>query len=183
MIDDDAIARCQDGDRDAFRHLVDLYKDVMYGTAVLMTGNQAVAEEAVQEAFLSAWRGIGGFKRGRPPKPWLMRILVNQVMDGRRKRSVPTVPLADVGPGDAPSAPDESEAFGNRTVVREALAHLVPEQQQVVVLRYFAELTVPEVARSIGVREGTVKSRLHRALRRLRERLEESGLGEGDGYG
>ena len=182
MIDDDAIARCQDGDRDAFRHLVDRYKDVMYGTAVLMTGNRAVAEEAVQEAFLSAWRGIVGFKRGSPPKPWLMRILVNRVMDRRRKRSVPTVPLADVGPAGAPSAPDESEALGNRTVVREALAHLVPEQQQVVVLRYFAELTVPEVARSIGVREGTVKSRLHRALRQMREKLEESWLGEVDGH-
>ena len=92
MIDDDAIARCQDGDRDAFRHLVDRYKDVMYGTAVLMTGNRAVAEETVQEAFLSAWRGIGGFKRGRPPKPWLIRILVNRVMDERRRQTIPTVP-------------------------------------------------------------------------------------------
>ena len=183
MIDDDAIARCQDGDRDAFRHLVDRYKDVMYGTAVLMTGNRAVAEETVQEAFLSAWRGIGGFKRGRPPKPWLMRILVNRVMDRRRKRSIPTVPLADMDPVGTPSVPDEAGAFEDRTVVRQALAHLVPEQQQVVVLRYFAELTVPEVARSIGVREGTVKSRLHRAMGRLREKLEESGVGEVDGHG
>ena len=94
MIDDDAIARCQGGDRDAFRHLVDRYKDVMYGTAVLMTGNRAVAEETVQEAFLSAWRGIEGFKRGRPPKPWLIRILVNRVMDERRRQTIPTVPLA-----------------------------------------------------------------------------------------
>ena len=183
LIDDDAIARCQDGDRDAFRHLVDRYKDVMYGTAVLMTGNRAVAEETVQEALLSAWRGIGGFKRGRPPKPWLMRILVNRVMDRRRRRTIPTVPLADLDPAGGPSVPDEADAFENRTVVRQALAHLAPEQQQVVALRYFAELTVPEVARSIGVREGTVKSRLHRALGRLREKLEESGVGEVDGHG
>ena len=183
MIDAAAIARCQDGDRDAFRHLVDRYKDVLYGTAVLMTGNRAVAEETVQEAFLSAWRGIGGFKRGRPPKPWLMRILVNRVMDRRRKRTIPTVPLADLDPAGDPSVPDEADAFENRTVVRQALAHLAPEQRQVVVLRYFAELTVPEVARSIGVREGTVKSRLHRALGRLREKLEESGVGEADGHG
>ena len=183
MTDDDAIARCQDGDRDAFRHLVDRYKDVMYGTAVLMTGNRAVAEETVQDAFLSAWRGIGGFKRGRPPKPWLMRILVNRVMDRRRKQSVPTVPLAGTDHPGTPSVPDEADAFGNRTVVRQALAQLGPEQQQVVVLRYFAELTVPEVARSIGVREGTVKSRLHRALGRMREKLEESGVGEVGGHG
>lgn len=59
MSEDLTIAKCQDGDREAFRVLVDRHKDVLYGTALLMTGNRAVAEEAVQEAFLSAWRGIG----------------------------------------------------------------------------------------------------------------------------
>lgn len=181
MSDDEAIARCQEGDRDAFRHLVDRYKDVLYGTAVLMTGNRAVAEEVVQEAFLSAWRGIGGFKRGHPPKPWLVRILVNEVLTRQRKQSIPTIPLADMDPAAAPSSPDQADGFQDRAIVRQALAHLVPEQQQVVVLRYFAELSVPEVARSIGVREGTVKSRLHRALGRLRETLEESGM-EVDGH-
>ena len=182
MRDDEAIARCQEGDRDAFRHLVDRYKDVLYGTAVLMTGNRAVGEEIVQEALLSAWRGIGGFKRGQPPKPWLVRILVNEVLTRQRKKSIPTIPLSDLDYAAAPSTTDQAEAFQDRTIVRQALAHLVPEQQQVVVLRYFAELTVPEVARSIGVKEGTVKSRLHRALERLREKLEESGI-EVDGHG
>ena len=176
MRDDEAIARCQEGDRDAFRHLVDRYKDVLYGTAVLMTGNRAVGEEIVQEALLSAWRGIRGFKRGRPPKPWLVRILVNEVLTRQRKKSIPTIPLSDLDHAADPSAPDNADGFQDRAIVREALAHLVPEQQQVVVLRYFAELTVPEVARSIGAREGTVKSRLHRALKRLRQKLEESGV-------
>ena len=182
MRDDEAIARCQEGDRDAFRHLVERYKDVLYGTAVLMTGNRAGGEEIVQEALLSAWRGIGDFKRGHPPKPWLVRILVNEVLTRQRKKSIPTIPLSDLDYAAAPSTTDQAEAFQDRTIVRQALAHLVPEQQQVVVLRYFAELTVPEVARSIGVREGTVKSRLHRALKRLREKLEESGM-EVDGHG
>ncbi len=176
MSDDEAIARCQQGDRDAFRHLVDRYKDVLYGTAVLMTGNRAVGEEVVQEAFLSAWRGIGGFKRGRPPKPWLVRILVNEVLTRQRKKSIPAIPLSDLDHAADPAASDDADAFQDRAIVRQALAHLVPEQQQVVVLRYFAELSVPEVARSIGVREGTVKSRLHRALKRLRKKLEESGV-------
>ena len=57
MTDNEAILRCQDGDRDAFRYLVEQYKDVLFGTAVLMTGNRAVAEDQVQEALLSAWRG------------------------------------------------------------------------------------------------------------------------------
>ena len=111
-----------------------------------------------------------------------MRILVNEVLTRQRKKSIPTIPLSDLDYAAAPSTTDQAEAFQDRTIVRQALAHLVPEQQQVVVLRYFAELTVPEVARSIGVREGTVKSRLHRALKRLREKLEESGM-EVDGHG
>ena len=175
MRDDQAIARCQDGDRDAFRHVVERHKDVLYGTAILMTGNRAVAEEMVQEAFLSAWRGIGGFKRGQPLKPWLTRILVNGVLAQKRKRAIPTVPIADSDEPGAPSVSDQMDASESRAVVRQALARLDPGQQQTVVLRYFAELTVPEIARSMGVKEGTVKSRLHRALGRLREHLEESG--------
>ena len=178
MSDDLAIARCQDGDREAFRLLVERYRDVLYGTAILMTGNRAIAEEAVQEAFLSAWRGIGGFRRGRPLKPWLTRILVNGVLSQKRKRSIPTIPIADSGGNGDLSVSDQTEVIENRAVLRQALAKLAPDQQQVVVLRYFSELTVPEIAEATGTKEGTVKSRLHRALARLREHLEE--FGEGD---
>ena len=111
MRDDEAIARCQEGDRDAFRHLVERYKDVLYGTAVLMTGNRAGGEEIVQEALLSAWRGIGDFKRGHPPKPWLVRILVNEVLTRQRKKSIPTIPLSDLDYAAAPSTTDQAEAF------------------------------------------------------------------------
>ena len=97
MTDSEAVVRCQNGDRDAFRHLVDQYKDVLFGTAVLMTGNRATAEEHVQEAFLSAWRGIRRFRRDRPVKPWFLRILVNTVLSWRRKRSVPEVYLTGHG--------------------------------------------------------------------------------------
>ena len=80
MNDEEAVRRCQDGDREAFRHLVDRYKDLLYGTACLMTGNTSIAEEHVQKALISAWRGMSSFRIGRPLKPWLVRILVNTVM-------------------------------------------------------------------------------------------------------
>ena len=177
MTESEAVARCQNGDRDAFRHLVDRYRDLLFGTAVLMTGNRATAEEQVQEAFLSAWRGIRGFHLGRPVKPWFLRILVNTVLSWRRKRSVPTVPLTDRGPQE----PDTSEgdpaetldALERRLSVRRAIANLSPDHRQVVALRYFACLTVPEVARTLGIRQGTVKSRLSRALGNLRRQLEQ----------
>ncbi len=184
MTEDEAVLRCQNGDRDAFRYLVEQYKHPLFGTAYLMTGDAAVAEEHVQEAFLNAWRGIRTFRRGSALKPWLMRILVNAVLSQRRRRSLPTVPLDESAPLAAPTRADEAiEASEDRQAVRDALAQLSPEHRQVVVLRYFAELTVPEVARSAGVREGTVKSRLHRALRHLRELLEQSGAMEVAGNG
>ena len=179
MTDHEAIVRCQDGDREAFRHLADRYKDVLFGTAVLMTGNRAVAEEQVQEALLSAWRGIRGFRLGSPVKPWLVRILVNAVLSQQRRRVIPTVHI-----DDGPDTPDTGtvdpaatlDALENRLVLRRAVATLSPDHRQVVVLRYFAGLTVPEAARALGVREGTVKSRLHRALAALREQLDPSTL-------
>lgn len=180
MTDHEAIQRCQDGDREAFRLLVDRYRDVLFGTAVLMTGNRALAEEQMQEAFLSAWRGIRGFRLGNPFKPWLVRILVNAVLSQQRRRVLPTVGLDGSGPDDLVSShigPSSAlDDLENRMELRRAIAGLTPDHRQVVALRYFTDLTVPEVARSLGVREGTVKSRLHRALAILRQQLEESGL-------
>ena len=181
MTDDEAVLGCQSGDRDAFRHLVEPYRDVLYGTAVLMTNDRALAEEQVQEALLSAWKGIRGFRRGRPFKPWLMRILVNSVLAHQRRRSVRTVPLEEWDRLDEWAGPTESVVANERRLtVRQALLRLTPNHRQVVVLRYFAELTVPQVARSIGIREGTVKSRLHRALGQLRDELRGFVDGEGD---
>lgn len=184
MTDHEAILRCQDGDRDAFRHLVARYQDALFGTAVLMTGNRAVAEEQVQEALLAAWRGIGGFRAGHPVKPWLLRILVNAVLAQQRKRAIPTVYLHGNGgaaadadyPASEPDPAETLDALENRLALRRAVNGLSPEHRQVVALRYFAGLTVPETARTLGVRQGTVKSRLHRALALLRQELADSGI-------
>jgi len=174
VTDSEAVLRCQGGDRDAFRHLVEKYKDLLYGVAFLMTKNRAYAEEQVQEAFLSAWQGIKGFRRERPFKPWLVRILVNGILAQRRRRSVTTAPLEEsANHPDAVALEDEVEALEDRLKVRRVLAELSQEHRQVVVLRYFADMTVPQVAQSLKMREGTVKSRLHRALGQLRTQLED----------
>ena len=105
MTEDEVIRRCQAGDRDAFRAVVDQYKDVLYGTAYLMTNSRTAAEDQVQEAFISAWKGIGGFRTGRPIKPWLVRILVNKVLSYRRANSN-AMPSIDM---------DFSESHGGRS--------------------------------------------------------------------
>ena len=139
MTDNEAIVRCQDGDREAFRHLVDQYKNVLFGTAVLMTGNRAVAEEQVQEALLSAWRGIRGFRRGSPVKPWLVRILINAVLAQQRRLRVPTVQLDGIEPREPDNTyPDPAEmldALENSLVLRRAIAGLSPDHRQVVALK------------------------------------------------
>ena len=175
MTEAEAIRLCQEGSPDAFRHLVEQHKNTLFGTAVLMTGDRAVAEEHVQEAFLSAWRAIRGFQRDRPFKPWVVRILVNRIVSGRRANRLPTAPLEDAervtGPADVLESAMSAE---RRDEVQAALSRLSPQHHQVVVLRYFAELSLREVAETLGVREGTVKSRLSRALGRLREELTET---------
>lgn len=175
MTEAEAIRLCQEGSPDAFRHLVEQHQNTLYGTAVLMTGDRSVAEEHVQEAFLSAWRGIRRFQRDRPFKPWVVRILVNRIVSSHRRNRVPTAPLEDAervtGTADVLESAMSAE---RRDEVQAALSRLSPRHHQVVVLRYFAELSVSEVAAAIGVREGTVKSRLSRALSRLREELTET---------
>ena len=181
MNDEEAVLRCQGGDREAFRHLVESYQDVLYGTAYLMTGNSALSEEHVQEAFLSAWRGIRGFRTGLPFKPWLVRVLVNTVTAQRRRRSVPIDPLDVAGAQSGADDPAKlAESSESRHRVRQAISALSEEHNIVVTLRFFAGLTVPQVAQALGMREGTIKSRLHRALQHLRRELEELGPGNGD---
>jgi RNA polymerase sigma-70 factor (ECF subfamily) len=166
MNDRDAVSLCQDGDREAFRHLVERYSGVLHGTAYLMTHDRALTEELVQEALLSAWRGIGGFHDSEPVKPWLVRILVNRVISHQRRRSLPTVPIPDVPEPAAPErVAEEAEA---RDSVRRGMAALDDQQRQALTLRYYAEVTIPEIGQALGWPEGTVKSRIHRGLETMR---------------
>ena len=155
------------------------YRDVVYGTAFLMTRNHASAEEATQEAFLKAWRGLRGF-RGGSLKAWMVRILVNQVISSGRRKRLESVPLEDAPESrvlgqEGPDPVADTERLLERATLARALGELPEEQRQVVTLRYFAELSVEETAAALGVRQGTVKSRLFRSLGRLREILAAQG--------
>ena len=173
MTDKQAVLSCQDGDREAFRHLVDQYQNVLYRTAMLMTGSRVLAAEQVQETLRAAWRGIHGFQHSSPIKPWLMRILVREGASQRRKRLPPAgVPADDDQPEGLPAPVEPVEAPQEREVMRQALGSLDPDHRQVVVLRYFADMTVLQLARAIGAGEDIVESRLQHALDQLRGQLE-----------
>ncbi len=170
MIDEqDVIRRCQTGDREAFRLIVERYGNVLMGTIYLMTHDRAVSEELVQETFVRAWTGIGTFRLGQPVRPWLVRIAVNQALNARARHEVPVEPLSEANEGGS-----TDPGFGradDRDEVRQALSQLSDDHRRVVVLRYFVDLSTKEVANALGVREGTVKSRLSRALEQLQEIL------------
>jgi RNA polymerase sigma-70 factor (ECF subfamily) len=167
--EEEAIRRCQSGDREAFRYLVEQYKNILYGTAYLMTSDRTVAEDQVQEAFFSAWKGIGSFKVGRPLKPWLVRILVNKVLSYRRSTSQS---LAFYNHNDGQESAmqkveDTADEVERQDEVRRALDKLSDEHRQVILLRYFTGLSLAETSAALKRPEGTIKSQLHRAIEHL----------------
>ena len=154
------------------RWLADGY-DEAYRVAWLVLHDRADAEEAVQEAFLRAWRFRDAIPAGTGVRPWLHRVVVNACLSrlradrsrGLHLRSA----LAGVDPAEpADRGPDERlEAAEAAAVVADAVADLPEHLRVVVVLRYFAQLSEREIAEVIRRRPGTVKSRLHEAKARL----------------
>lgn len=166
------VRRCQDGDREAFRFIVERYGSMLHGTAYLMSRNHAIAEELSQDALILAWRGIKGFNGGSL-KAWLAKILVNKSVSQSRRKDFgaididdPSTPQPVAGQSDDPAAATQTILEQER--VRAALEKLSEDQRKIVTLRFFSELSVAETGEALGIREGTVKSRLSRAMEQLR---------------
>ncbi len=152
----------------AFRHLADEQLDRSYRLASAILGNRADAEDAVHDAFVTAWRSWGSLRDTALLGPWFTRILVNTCRDRLRRASRTRV--GDISAGE-PIAVDAFAATHDRQVLDAAFARLRDDDRIVLVLRYYRDLTVDDIARFIGVPRGTVMSRLHRAQGRLREAL------------
>jgi RNA polymerase sigma-70 factor (ECF subfamily) len=139
-----------------------------FRTACLILGNRADAEEAVQEAFLRAWRFRASLAAGADYKPWLYRVVVNSCNSKLRKE----IPHRDRRSGDdeldgTSASEDGVASIALSQDVINAVQSLPPHLRSVVVLRYYADLSEREIATAIGRRQGTVKSRLHEARRLL----------------
>lgn len=170
----EAVERCQQGDRDAFRRVLDLHGDHLYRVALLITRDASLAEEAVQETLLSAWNKIRSFKAGTNLRAWLNRILINCIGMMLRRKRLPTVPVETAFTlTDTHATGPEQSAINSETAafLQLAIGKLSIEHRTVLVLRYFNDLSLPEIAESTGWRMGTVKSRLHRATGALRNEM------------
>jgi RNA polymerase sigma-70 factor (ECF subfamily) len=153
--------------------------DRAYRTARLILLDATEAEDATHDAALAAWRRFGELRDPERFEAWFGRILVNACRDRlRTRRRLPVSIDSRVEPL-AGAAADPADALARSELLRAALRTLSPEHREVVALRFFADLTVDQIAERTGTRAGTVKSRLHYALRHLRERVEAAGERKG----
>jgi RNA polymerase sigma-70 factor, ECF subfamily len=155
--------------RVAFARFTQSRLDRAYRLAGLILRDQSEAEDAVHDAAVQAWTHWRELRDSERLDAWFDRILVNACRSRLRRRTIRTLVLADP---PASAGPDAFAGLHDRDRLRQALAGLDADHRIAVVLRYVEDLSPAEIARRTGEREGTVKSRLHYALRQLRATLE-----------
>jgi RNA polymerase sigma-70 factor (ECF subfamily) len=176
--DAELVERAKRGDLRAWETIVREYQGLAFRTAYLLSGSAADAEEAVQDGFVKAYRALGRFRRGSPLRPWLLRIVSNEARNRRRsagrRDALALRVAAENRPGDAVPSPEAALLGGEeRARLLDVVNRLSEDHRLAIACRYFLELSEDETAAALGVRRGTVKSRLARALARLREELGE----------
>ncbi len=176
--DSELVALAQRGDVNAYEELVRRYQEIAFRTAYLVVGNSADAEDVAQEAFVKAYYALSRVRPGAPFRPWLLRIVANEACNRRRaagRRAALVLRAGEHLPTDdaAPSPDVEAIAREQRALLLRALSDLREEDRLAIAYRYFLDLSESEMAEAMGCPRGTVKSRLSRALGRLRSLLGE----------
>ena len=164
------VEAAQRGDHGAFEKLAIGQADRLFAIALLILRDRHLAEDAVQETLVHAWRELPRLRDPERFDAWLRRLLVNACADqGRhRRRRVTEIPMI----GAEPSENDATRSMADRDQLERGFRRLKPDQRAVVVLHFYLGLTAREVADSLGIPVGTAKSRLHYATETLRAALE-----------
>jgi RNA polymerase sigma factor (sigma-70 family) len=160
----------------AYEDLVRRHQGAALRTACLVLAGEADAEDAVQDAFVKAYAALGRFRPDAPFRPWILRIVANEARNRRRsagRRHGLALRLAEDRPSEdaAPSPEAAILAVERRGALLDALAGLSDDDRLVLGYRYFLDLGEAEMAEALGVARGTVKSRLSRAIGRLRMQI------------
>jgi RNA polymerase sigma-70 factor, ECF subfamily len=166
MDDAEAIKSCQKGDREAFRHLVERYQRRAVAHAMALLLNRDDAEDAVQEAFIDAFKAIGTFDTSRTFYQWFYVLLRNRCYKLTAKRR-PTESLEEV----LLLATQQGMTEDTRIALENALQSLTREEREIVSLKYFSGFSYDELATQLQIPRGTVMSRLFYARKRLQSEL------------
>jgi RNA polymerase sigma-70 factor (ECF subfamily) len=169
----DLIERARHGDVTAFESLVRAHQDVAFRTAWVASGGADDADDAAQEAFMKAYAALSRFRAGAPFRPWLLTIVANEARNRRRsagRRAALTLRAPDPSGGEADIGSPEALVLERerRASLLDAVEGLPAPDREVISYRYLLQLTEAETAAALGIPVGTVKSRLSRALDRLR---------------
>jgi RNA polymerase sigma factor (sigma-70 family) len=180
LSDEAVLALIARADEQALSELYRRFGRLAYGLAFRILRDEALAQDAVQEAFLGVWRAAGRFTAERAkPSTWLLTLVHRRAVDlVRREERRRTEPLQPDTEPTGSEAPDEMELLSQRESIREALRTLPPEQREAIELAYYGGYTQSELAERLGQPLGTIKSRMFAGLARLRETLEETAVGQ-----
>jgi RNA polymerase sigma-70 factor (ECF subfamily) len=171
-LEHELIERAQNGDHTAYQSVVDAHREGVFRLAYLLLGDTNDAEDITQEVFIRAYHNLHRFDLAHPLRPWLLQITANCVRN--RKRSIgrywgmiQRFARHDLHPKHADTEALTVEQMDAQALL-EAVQQLKIHEQEVIYLRFFLELSVDETATILDLPAGTVKSRLHRALKQLR---------------
>lgn len=174
LADAELLRRVQADDLDAFEAFFARYRGLIHRTAYGLTGDVHAAEEILQDTFIRAYRHRASLRPGVSPVPWLHRVALNLCYSRLSRRRLDLEPFGETTDElrDGALEPAEhAEREELRRSIRSGVAALPPKHQSVVVLYYLHGLSLQETSEALGVALGTVKSRLHYALRALRDHL------------
>lgn len=178
MNETEYVIKLQQGNIEAFNYIFDAYKNEALRTAYLITGNHASSEDIVQETFLLCYRNIRKLKDPAQFKSWLFRILTRTAWRNcsKEKKIIPEEDILTVADKAEPMDSSFEQYMQKETakVLQQAINKLDPKQRTVVILYYYNELSIQEIASIVGCFSGTVKSRLHTARNNLKNSLLET---------
>lgn len=162
------------GDHDAFSELARASSDRLYAIATLILRDRDRAQDAVQEALVSAWRDVRALRDPDAWDGWLYRLTVRACYKlARKERRRSSVEIRVIPRIETESAPDHALLFADRDRLDREIGRLTLDQRAVMVLHFYADLTLERAAEILGIPLGTAKSRLHYGLRALRESMRE----------
>jgi RNA polymerase sigma-70 factor, ECF subfamily len=166
----DLVERARRGDHDAFAELVEASIARLEAVARLILRDPELARDAVQDAYIRAWRDFPALRDPERFDGWLHRLTVNAAIDAVRKRRRRPIEI-DLEPIHPPAIGDASSHVADRDALERGFRHLRPEQRAILVLHYYVGLPSSAVAETLEIPHGTAQSRLYRALSDLRAAL------------